>query len=732
MMELPSLPMKPSDVAEFEFSDLVAILWGGKRILIGSCAAAVILAMAYLVSTPPKYEANALLQIEGSKGNMLALPSSMSDLLSTSDTSALAEMEIIKSRQVLGQAVANLNLDWRAEPVLAPVIGYALTRFDLPLPDDGYMAPYARKGEGIELSYLEVPPNWLGEVMIIEKLDDQRFSLTLPDDAILQGEIGALAADKARGVAIRAARLDGPAGRQFRVTQLSEQSAIATLGQALRVSERGRQTGIVDVRLRGDDRAAIVDQLNAVTRAYVEQNVSKSAAEAQKSLTFVESQLPIAEARVTQASQQLNDYRSANQSIDLEFETQSLLSEATAVEGRLREVALKEEEVKERYTPNHPVYRQLLEERAVLSARLAELQAGISTLPETQRDVVNLTRNLDVAQASFIELLNRAQELRVLSASQIGSVRIVDDAATEAAPVAPRSTRTLALALIMGAMVGIVAVIARHWSRRGARSVAEIERMGIPVFATINAYTGRVKAAKGSLPFIARDDPDDIVVEAFRSLRTSLHFGMLDAKSKTIVVVSTAPGAGKSFVSSNLAFVSSQAGQRVCLVDADMRRGTQRKVFNQPRKRTGLADYLADKATLDEVLCESGSPNLSLILTGAFPPNPSELLMRHRLEELIDALDQRFDLVIFDAPPLLAVTDAAIIGRHVGMVIAVARHLVTPLDELDTMRKTLESSGVSLKGAVFNAFDPRRAKTTGRRYQYGYTNRYAYKPGNRD
>lgn len=732
MTELPSLPMKPSDVAEFEFSDLVAILWGGKPILFGSCLAALILAMGYLVTTPSRYEADALLQIEASKGNMLALPSSMTDLLSTSDTSALAEMEILKSRQVLGQAVAKLNLDWRAEPVLAPVIGYALTRFDLPLPDTGVMAPYARKGETIELRYLEVPPHWLGEEMILEKLDDQSFRLTLPDGATLQGAVGSLAANRSKGVAIHPARIDGPAGRQFRVTQLSEQSAIASLANALRVSERGRQTGIVDVRLRGEDRDAIVDQLNAVTRAYVEQNVSKSAAEAQKSLTFVESQLPIAEARVTQAEQQLNDYRSANKSIDLEFETQSLLSEATVVEERLREVALKEEEVKERYTPNHPVYRQLLEERAGLSARLAELQAGISELPETQRDVVNLTRNLDVAQASFIELLNRAQELRVLSASQIGSVRIVDDAAAGYAPVAPRSLRVLALALVLGAMAGMMAIIARHWSRRGTRSVAEIERMGIPVFATINAYGGKVKAAKGSLPFIARDDPDDIVVEAFRSLRTSLHFGMLDAKSKSIVVVSTAPGAGKSFVSTNLALVSAQAGQRVCLVDADMRRGTQRKVFNQPRKRPGLADYLADKASLDDVLCDSGLPNLSLILTGPFPPNPSELLMRSRLADLIQTLDQRFDLIIFDAPPLLAVTDAAIIGRHVGMVVAVARHLVTPLDEIDTMRKTLESSGVTLKGAIFNAFDPRRAKTTGRRDQYGYASRYAYKTGTRD
>lgn len=733
MMQKPDVRMQDALEDEMDLGEVLATLWAGKPLIAATSVVAMLAAVGYLAVTPPTYEADALLQIESRKGNMLALPSSMSDLLGTENASTMAEMEIIKSRHVLGRAVADLNLDWRAEPKLLPLAGHALTRFDVPLPEYGPTAAYARKGDSIKLAYLEVPPEWLNEEMVVEKTSDTRFSLTLPDGTVKEGQIGQLLSDKDKGVALQLGELVAPVGRQFLVTQKTELAAIADLGRGLEVSERGRQTGIVDVRLRGENPKTVALELNAVIRAYVEQNISKSAAEAQKSLAFVESQLPLAEAAVQDAERKLNDYRSAQQSVDLEFETQSLLTEATGIESQLRELTLKEEELKEKYTPNHPVYRQLLEERAALQTRLGELQGGISALPETQREVVNLTRNLDVAQATYVELMNRAQELRVLSASQIGSVRIIDDAATKAAPVAPRSLRVLALAVALGVAGGIGGVLLRNWLRRGIDSVAEIERLGVPVFATINKYDGAVRPSGGRLPLIAREDSDDVVVEAFRSLRTSLHFGMLDARSKSIVITSAAPGAGKSFVSVNLAYVAAQAGQRVCLIDADMRRGTQRKYFGLPKKLPGLADYLAEDSDLDAVLRESGFPNLSLIMTGAFPPNPSELLMRKRLKELVDALDQRFDLVIFDAPPMLAVTDAAVMGRHAGSVIAVARHLVTPPGELEAVKKTLETAGVPLKGAIFNGFDPRRAKSGGRRYGYGYgygyANRYAYKRG---
>lgn len=728
MMKKPELATPEGGNDEIDLGDLLSTLWAGRLTIGATVAASSLLAAAHLWLTPPTYEANAMLQILDGQST-LALPSSVGELLGGDRASALAELEIIRSRQVLGRAAADLRLEWVATPVRAPVIGYAMATRDLPWPEWDILTRYARKGDEIRLSYLEVPPEWMGQAMTVEKTSASGYAVTLPDGTRKEGVVGSLLSDKDLGVAIEVARLEGAIGRTYSVTHLTELGAISRLSDRLGVSERGRQTGIVAISLRGEDRDDTAAQLNAVIRAYSEQNVTQSAAEARKGLEFLESQIPSSAEAVQAAEKALNDYRASQNSVDLEFETQSILTETTGIEAQLREIILKEEELKEKYTPNHPVYRQLLEQRAALQARLAELQVGIRELPETQREVVNLTRNLELAQASYVELINRAQELRVLSASQIGSVRIVDDAATMLQPVAPRRAQVMALALVTGVVLGVALILLRNWMRRGIDNVAEIERIGLPVFATINSYSGRVRSSAGRFLLIAREDPEDIVVEALRSLRTSLHFGLLDAQSKSIVVTSAAPGAGKSFISANLAFIAARAGQKVCLIDGDMRRGTQSKYFGLPKKATGLADYLADAAELDAVLCPTGVDNLSVILTGAFPPNPSELLMRDRLSELMGALDTRFDLVIVDAPPMLAVTDAAILGRQAGAVIGVARHLVTPIDELEAVRKTLENAGVALKGIVFNGYDPRRAKSgqRGYGYGYGYANRYAYK-----
>lgn len=712
MLMQPDVKQAEAEDDEIDLVALLATLWSGKVWIAGGSALAMAAAAAYLIVTPPTYQADALLQLEAGK-NMLALPSSMSELLGSNEPSTMAELEILRSRQVLGRAVAELNLAWIAEPDLWPVVGPAVLRLSDP-----------ESRPSIALSYLEVHPDWMDKAMVLTKTGETSFEIVLPDGGLLGGEIGELVSNAATGFAINLHELRGKVGQTYMVVHRSELAAIRLLSAAVSAAERGRQSGILELTLKNGNRTAARDQLNAVVRAYTEQNISKSSAEAQKSLDFVNSQLPVAQKSLAAAEAELNAYRAAQQSVDLEFETQSLLTETMGIEGQLRALKLKEEELKQKYTPNHPVYRQLVEERDVLLQRFDELQSGITDLPETQREVVNLARNLELAQAAYFELMNRSQELRVLSASQIGSVRVIDDAEAQVVPVAPKKKQIMGLALLLGLVGGAATVLIRSWLRRGINSVQEIERIGVPVFATVNLYESRAGAAPAA-PLVAKSEPEHIVVEALRSLRTSLHFGMLDGNNKSLVLTSSAPGAGKSFIAANLAVVAAQAGQRVCLVDADMRRGTLRKYFGLEKGLAGLSGFLVGKQDIADVLRQSDTANLSLIMTGPIPPNPSELLMRPRLQDLIEGLDRDFDLIIFDAPPVLAVTDAVIIGRSVGSVISVVRHDVTPIGEVASVRSTLDAAGVALKGTIFNAFDPRRAGTS-RGYGYGYGYRYSY------
>ncbi len=719
---MSSEPSNPYDADEIDLKKLFLSIWSS-RYMIGLCAAVgLFIAVFYLANTPPTYQADALLQLEKSSGG-LAMPSGLADFMQE-DSRAATEIEIISSRLIIAQVVAEQNLDWQIAPVLAPLIGNAMARYDLPIPEFGFLAGYVRKGENISVDLMEVPPDLVEETLTLTSMGDGAFTLTFPDDSQLSGKVGVVAQDAARGFALKLGALNAPAGRQFTLKHLSERKAIDAVRTALTITERGRQSAILEARIKSLDKAKAVAMLNAIAEAYVRQNIERSSAVAESSLEFINKQLPEAQTTLEAAEKALNDYRQQQQSVDLTFETENVLSQVTQIETELRASQSKEDEIKQRYKTSHPIYQQLLAQRTRLNEDLAKLRSEVETLPETQKEVLNLTRDLELAQQIYTELLTRAQEVRVLKASTVGNVRIIDRAEASIAAVAPKTQIVLALGLILGLLMGVMIALLRGWLRKSVQGSETLEAMGLSVFATINlAMAGKANPRKGN-GILALTDPTDLAVEGLRSLRTSLQFGMLDATSKSLAITSTAPGAGKSFTSVNLAVVTAQAGQTVCLIDADMRRGQLRKFFGVQKNDIGLSEYLAGEKTLDEVLRATKTPGLSFIGTGRYPPNPSELLMRKRMADLVTELNARFDMTLLDCPPVLAVTDPVIVGGKSGGVLAVVRFDQTPVAEVQAMVKALESSGVKLVGTILNGFDPRKAKAAG---TAGYNYRYEYK-----
>jgi len=727
LAQRPMTVMAETENDEIDLGALVMQLWAGKWRIAAFVIVAGFVGLVHAYLTPPTYQADALLQLEGKKAS-LALPAAMSDLMDN-DPVTVTEIEIIRSRMVIGQAVAELHLDWQVTPVRAPVIGYALIRYGLPIPEFEFMRPYARSGDAIRLDYLEVPPDWVGQAMTLTAMEAGSYRVDLPDGSSVAGQVGSTMTVQSAGMSLNIGELVAPPGRQFRIVQRSESAAIDQLRGALSVAERGRLSAVLELRLTAPNRGEAARVLDAIAQAYLAQNISRSAAEAESSLAFVDQQLPQAERAVSEAEAALNSYRQQQLSVDLSLETQGLLAQTTTLEAELRALDTQEEELRQKYTVNHPNYQQFLAVRARLEERLALLRTEVEALPETQREIVNLTRTMELAQAVYVQLLNRSQELRVLRASSIGNVRIIDSARTAQSAIAPRKSLILAMALALGGMAGVAYTLMRNWLRKGVQGVAELEKLGLSVFATINYSEAgnESRDARHFLPILAVKDPTDLAVEGFRSLRTALHFGMLDAKTRSVAIVSSAPAAGKSFSCVNLAAVSAQAGQQVILVDADMRRGLLRRYFNVPRNTPGLAEVLSGQMSLDDVLVAGPIPGLTFLPTGRFPPNPSELLMRSTFTDLVAELDQRFDLALFDAPPVLAVTDPVVIGRAVGATIAVVRHDETPLGEVAAMQQMLVTGGVTLTGVVLNGFDPRKTTSYGYGYNYSSGYRYDYK-----
>ncbi|MGN0933068.1 polysaccharide biosynthesis tyrosine autokinase [Falsigemmobacter intermedius] len=717
------------DDSEIDLLALVMVLWRARLLLAISLVAGILLGGFVILRATPLYEANSLLQLEERASN-LALPSAMQEMLGGGGTAAAlieTETEILRSRMVLGDAVRELGLVISAEPQPFPILGKLPAR--LGLSGEGWFKAYEHGNEGIIIAAMSAPEELSTEKFVLTNLGSGAYSLALHDGRELQGRVGEELKDAQSGLMLKVGDLIGPQGRRFILQHSSVAAAVRDIQERLTIGGAGRNAKLLRVSYRDVSPRQAEAVLAAITRSYVGQNIGRSAAEADNSLKFIEEQLPIAQSAVTEAQQEMNAYQQSQQSVDVTYETRGLLDKAADIEGKLNELALQEEDLKKRFTVNHPTYQQLLDARRTLQGQLNEIREVTATLPETQKEIFNLSRNLEVAAEVYTQLLNRAQELRVVRASTVGSVRVIDDAYATNLQVSPKVQQTIAIAAVLGLIIGIGIAFLRHFLRQGIRGGEDIEALGLPVFGTITYSEGVAghRSRRGNLPIHAIESPQDLTIEAMRSLRTSLHFGMLDHSSKMLLVTSTAPGAGKSFTSINLAVIAAEAGQRVVVVDADMRRGYLRRYINQPKNGLGLAEYLSGQASLEQILLPGPTPNMSVICSGRYPPNPSELLMRAEFERMIEALNKEFDLVIVDSPPVLAVTDPVIMARYAGATILVVRHMETVRGEVEAALRAFEIGGSKITGAVLNGYKQSEVSSYGGGQYYYYNYRYSYK-----
>lgn len=212
---------------------------------------------------------------------------------------------------------------------------------------------------------------------------------------------------------------------------------------------------------------------------------------------------------------------------------------------------------------------------------------------------------------------------------------------------------------------------------------------------------------------IAKLNPKSPISEQFRTVRTNLQFSSIDEPLQAILITSPGPGAGKSMTSANLAVVYAQQNKRVLLIDADLRKPTVHYTFRFANLR-GLSNVLVGESTLEGAVETTDVENLEVLTSGPIPPNPSELLGSRRMEEILKNAKQLYDIVIFDTPPMLAVTDAKILSNIVDGTMAVIRSGVTNMDDAERTIDTLKESKAKFLGAVLND----RAKTASSYYSY--------------
>ncbi|HGU6703999.1 TPA: polysaccharide biosynthesis tyrosine autokinase [Klebsiella pneumoniae] len=703
------------DTDEIDIGRIIGELIDHRKLIISVTALFTVLALVYALFATPIYKAGALVQVEQKQGN--AILSNLSQMLPNSQPMSAPEIALLQSRMILGKTVDDLNLQSKIEPKYFPIFGKGLSRL------------MGEKNGTLEITRLYIPivDNEASELEI--EVKDQSHYFVKYNNKVIEGTVG-IAIDE-EGVSLKVSEISAKPGSRFTVKYEDRLKAISDLQDVFTVADQGKDTGILTLSLTGDNPILIRKIVDSIAQNYLSQNIARQAAQDEKSLEFLNIQLPKVRKDLDIAEDTLNQYRRQKDSVDLSLEAKSVLEQIVNVDNQLNELTFRESEISQLYTKEHPTYKALLEKRKTLQDEKEKLNNKVSAMPKTQQEILRLSRDVESGQAVYMQLLNRQQELNIAKSSAIGNVRIIDTAITQTKPVKPKKILIVLIGVFLGFATSVGIVLLRVFLRRGIENPEQLEELGINVYASIpvsETFAKRMVQTpswkknrnKDTYGFLAIENPADLAIEAIRGLRTSLHFAMMEARNNVLMISGASPNAGKTFVSTNLAAIIAQAGKKVLLIDTDMRKGYTHKLF-EVSNEYGLSDFLSGKNDLPKSVKKIKNVEFDFISRGVVPPNPAELLMHRRFGELITWASNNYDIVILDTPPILAVTDAAIIGHYAGTTLLIARFEQNTPKEIEVSYKRFEQSGVIVKGCILNGV----VKKASSYYGYGY-NHYGY------
>ncbi|SCC72439.1 polysaccharide biosynthesis tyrosine autokinase [Acinetobacter albensis] len=685
-------------------------------------------ALLYLRITPNTYAVDALVQVEENKGASAALLGDLSSMVEQKQP-AQAEIEILKSRLVLGSVIKTLNLDLK-------ISGTENGFFDRLLSPHDYQTSYNPKfivfkddAKSFDVRQFEIPSYYLDKNLLL-KFKDKQFTLTdsTTNQIVLTAPINqASQLNSEYGTWKVAIYTQSTLKDTYHIQKMSLPAAMNSITSNYSVAEKGKLTGILGLNYQGEDKQHITQVLNAILVAYSQQNIERRSAETAQTLKFLDEQLPELKQQLDVAEREFNKFRQQFNTVDVTKESELYLTQSITLETSKIEIEQRLAEAAAKYTAEHPVMQQMNAQLTAINKKIGDLNGTLKQLPDLQRRYLQLYREVEVKTQLYTALLNSYQQLRIAKAGEIGNVRIVDTAVLPITPIAPKKLQILILALFLGAFLGTLLALMRNMLRSGIKDSSQIENeLDLPVYATVPRspiQENRIKLLKKkkNIPILAVKNSDDIAIESLRSMRTAIHFALSTAKNNIIMISGPAPELGKSFISINLATILAQNDKRVLLIDADMRRGYMHKYFNHDAQ-PGLSEYLSNQQGLDQIIRDTDVKNLSSMSRGKSPVNPSELLGTSKFAEMLQHLSSQYDHILIDTPPILAVTDGIIVSQYAGVNLVIARHAQTQIKELELTVNRFEQAGVKVTGVILNDIQ----RTTGSSYGYGYNYAYAY------
>lgn len=713
---------------------MLTVLRGWKTIIFFA-AIGLLIGLLYSRYENTIYSSDALIQIESSGGGVSSLGSNFSDLVASEASLAETEAELIKSRMVLQPVVDMLHLSVRLTDPNIDTIDKVQSN-----------SVYTQENttEGVKLntsdgqasiSQFDVSINNLNKSFTLVKtangfnlsdgFDDFKGQLNTPHR--FQGSEGIVE------ITVESLPKDG---HPIQIRKQSIQNTTDAIKGSLEVGELGKQTGIIKLSMTGPNQDQITRILSQIIFSYIDQNNSRGSEETTRTIEFMETQIPTLKKKLEDAEAAFNEFRTEYGTIDVDQEASILVAENARIDSQLSELKLKKADLTTYYTEEHPLVIQIEDQINELQNRRSEIDNRVEELPEVQRQFLQLSEDVGINREIYLNLLKNYQQLQIARAGQVGFARIIDLPINTYRAIAPKKSLIVFLATLTGLLLGIMAVLLKNMLRNTVKDPERLEaKTGIPVIATIPRSPSLYRISKSNQSLdrlLANIDHTGLSYEAIKSLRTHLMFGMPSEgksgqRAKVILITGESPGLGKSFIAGNLAEVFGQLDKKVLIIDADMRLGELHKLFNISYEN-GLSDYFSQandglkpsNNNLSDIVHPTKMEHIDFIPRGKAPYNPSTLLASDKFSNLMSQLNEHYDYIIIDSPPVLAASDAIIISKAADKVLMVARYDKSVEGQVVYAAKQLNRSNVQVDGIVLN--DVQQGITS--RYSYHYN--YAY------
>lgn len=731
---------------ELFFAEFLGILSEARWLIAIIILVALIVGVLHAYLATPIYSADALVRIESESLGVVNLEG-FGGFKELFDSNAIQhEMEVIRSRRVLSEVVHAHNLDVIARPVYMPIIGKAVARYSTKgqvLAEPWFGTDrYAWGGEKLTVELFDVPKDYLWQPFTL--VAEGKVDLALFDEeGSLVGHFQAgtpaeFTISDSQKIKVTVSEISARKGTHFELVKIPLLAAIDNLKENLEIERVGGdndqvimdRSGILKVGFYGENKYQITNILNDVIESYEKRKSDMDTARAETTSKLLAEQLLVVKKRLTAAENEYNSYRREKGSVDLDLETKAVLDRIVAMESSVVELKQTRYELLQSFTPSHPKVKTLDSQIGDEIKRLRSLEDKVRKLPDTQQKALQLSKNVEVNNQIYMTLLDKVNELDVVRAGTIGNIVIIDKAEVPYEAIKPKKNRIIAAYIFLGTLLSLGVAITRDALFGGVKDPDIIEKeLGLPVYAIIpyskNQRTMKETPRPGSATpsILSVENPGDPAIESLRSLRTSMHFALLEAKNNIVTITSPGPNDGKSFVSINFGVVLAKGGKRVLVIDCDMRKGHLHRIFGEKRGR-GLADLIASNDAVDE--CIRGTPvnNLYILTTGVIPPNPSELLLHDNFAVILNHASQMFDYVLIDTPPILAVTDSATVSSLAGATFLVVKSGSHPVREIGQCIKRLKQARANVRGIVFNGI---QTAVSGMGYGRYYGHHYKYK-----